>query len=292
MQDIHILDFDGSITAQKDFISRFQNRIKIRNLRKHRHTARLWTSPRKFAQICHTEFSALTGGFSLMGSGDFHHFTLGLVARYIEPLTVVLFDNHPDWIRPPHKYHCGTWVYSLARLPQVARIIIVGLESGDIEGKQFLNGDVESFHSHRIILIPYRPVRAEIAKNDYVELVSQLGDDLDRGIAEILGYINTPYVYISVDKDCLRTEDAYTNWEQGTMPLDVVTKTIAAIRTKFEIIGADSVGDYSPPKFRSPIKWLGSWLDRKIHKTPSGRAQLKSNELANIAILKALDGSL
>jgi len=292
MRDIHILDFDGSVTAQKDFIGRFQSRIKIRNLRKYAHAARLWTSPNKFAEICQAEFSALSAGFALIGSGDFHHFSLGLIARHTELLTVVLFDNHPDWIRPPHQYHCGTWVYSLARLPHVERVIIVGLESGDIEGKQFLNGDVESFHNQKVILLPYRTVNAEIAKDDYAQLLSYLDQNLDYGIAEIMEYIKTKHVYISVDKDCLRPEDAYTNWEQGTMPLNVVTKAIAAIANKFEIVGADSVGDYSAPKFRSPIKWLGSWLDRKIHRTPSDQTLLKSNELANIALLKALDGSL
>ena len=244
MRDIHILDFDGSVTAQKDFIGRFQSRIKIRNLRKYCHAARLWTNPKHFGEICQAEFSALTGGFSLIGSGDFHHFSLGLIALHKEPLTVVLFDNHPDWIRPPHKYHCGTWVYSLARLPQVARVIIVGLESGDIEGKRFLNGDVESFRDHKIILLPYRPVKAEIAKDDHIVLDSMLNQNLDQGIAEIMAYINTQHVYLSVDKDCLRPEDAYTNWEQGTMPLATVTKTITEIAKSFEIVGADTVGDY------------------------------------------------
>src|SRR5438309_5516591 len=40
--------------------------------------------------------------FVVYGSGDFHHLTGWLVRRVAEPVTLVSFDNHPDWdVRPP-----------------------------------------------------------------------------------------------------------------------------------------------------------------------------------------------
>lgn len=296
MQHIHVLDFDGSIHAQTELLSTFKSQIKINDLRRFYYWARLWTSPKKFTSICAAAVKHIQQPcFTLIGSGDFHHFSYGLIANLVsnqaKPITVVLFDNHPDWIKPPHQFHCGTWVYSLARLPQVQRIIIVGLESGDIDGVGFKNGDVENYLSKKVILLPYQPVQITLPENQHSNLCSQLAKDLTQGIDEIIGYIETEQVYISIDKDCLRVEDAFTNWEQGTLPLSTVTGAIKVIRSRFNILGADTVGDYSPPKFRSPLKMLGSWLDRKI-KTPKSNqinsAMLKRNELANIALIQAL----
>ncbi len=289
MADINIIDFDGSITSQTEFIATFKHRINIVNLRSLQHAARLWTNPKKFATICHAAFKEFKPGFYLLGSGDFHHFSLGLISQYKEPLTVVLFDNHPDWIKPPHQYHCGTWVYGLARLPHVQRIIIIGLESGDIDGKKFKDGDVESYLNHKIILLPYESVNVEVSDKKNVQLHSQLKLNLNAGIAEIMSHIITPNVYISVDKDCLSLKDAFTNWEQGTLPLSSVLATIAAIKKQFKIIGADTVGDYSDLKFSSPLKWLGSFLDRKINRKPLNKADLQRNEQANLLLFKALD---
>ena len=213
--------------------------------------------------------------FSLLGSGDYHHLTLALLHQHQTPLTLVLFDNHPDWMRPPHQYHCGTWIYAAARLPQVARIVIVGLENGDLCGKKFQDGDVESYLNKKIILLPYTPVNAEV-NTETITLQSQLKASLKQGVQEILSHIPTQNVYISVDKDCLRAEDAITNWEQGTLPLETMIACIAAIRAQHSIVGADTVGDYSPPVFHSPLKWIGSFLDR-----PADAWRLQANAKAD-----------
>lgn len=289
MTDINIIDFDGSITAQSEFVAAFKHRINIVNLRGFQYAARLWTGPKKFAAICQTAFKDFKPGFYLLGSGDYHHFSLGLINQYKEPLTVVLFDNHPDWMRPPHQYHCGTWVYGLARLPQVQRIIIIGLESGDLDGQNFKDGDVESYLNQKIILLPYKPITVEINDQQNTKLQSQLNNNLNAGIAEIISHIITNEVYISVDKDCLREKDAFTNWEQGTLPLSTVVATISAIKQQFNIVGADTVGDYSAIQFSSPLKWLSSLIDRKVTRKPVSHADLQRNEQANLLLFKALD---
>ncbi|HEY8118853.1 MAG TPA: arginase family protein [Methylophilaceae bacterium] len=293
MQDICVFDFDGSVRSQSGLMQQYCDRIKVIDMHKHQHAARLWTSPRRFEHIRQEAFSGKQPFFSLLGSGDYHHFSLALINEHTEPLTVVLFDNHPDWMRPPHQYHCGTWVYQLARLPQVKRIVIVGLESGDINGKHFAAGDVESHANGKIALLPFRAVEAMIPGRGNVSLSSKLEQDLSAGIAEILSAISTDNVYVSVDKDCLRSEDACTNWEQGTLPLVVVIKCIEAIRGKHHVIGADTVGDYSQPKFWSPLKWIGSMLDRPANalRFRPTAAALRLNEVANIQLLQALDGN-
>ena len=73
MQAINILDFDGSITAQQELADAFKTRIKISSLRKFQYAARLWTNPKKFSAICESGINNVSGGFTLLGSGDFHH---------------------------------------------------------------------------------------------------------------------------------------------------------------------------------------------------------------------------
>src|SRR5450830_1338305 len=296
MQDIFIYDFDASVSAQSDLMAQYQPRIKLIDLKRHRFAARLWTSRIQFYRLRKKIASYGRPFFALLGSGDFHHFSLALIGQHEKPLTVVLFDNHPDWMQPPHRYHCGTWVYSLARMPQVARIVIVGLQSGDIDGKNFLAGDVDSYHSGKIVLMPFSRVEAQVnAKNetDKVLFSSHLQSNIAEGIRELMAAIATSDVYISVDKDCLHADDAYTNWEQGTMPLAIVLKCIAAIRTKYKVVGADTVGDYSKPAFRSPLKYISSWLDRRgdaKSRQPS-QAMLQRNQIANLKLIQAFDGN-
>jgi arginase family enzyme len=286
MQDIHVFDFDGSVVSQTTLMKRYGARIKTTNLARFKQVARLWSSPENFERIKNE--MAIKPGFSFIGSGDYHHFSLALIQQIKTPITVVLFDNHPDWMKPPHLYHCGTWVYSLARLAQVKRVIIIGLESGDIEDDQFNQGDTESYANGKIVLLPYRPVEINEPGAPGKSLNSRLAVDLHEGIEEILRVIPTEDVYISLDKDCLRKEDAFTNWEQGSLPLATVLACIKSIHQKFNVIGADTVGDYSPPRFISPLKWIGSLLDRpgnafKLINKPRLAAR---NEFANLALLE------
>jgi hypothetical protein len=272
---ITVFDIDGSVTTQSAFLQRFQSKIKSYSLLPFKRALRLWCSQSRFVDASKAMQMPNIHQFSLLGSGDYHHLTLALLAQHQTPFTLVLFDNHPDWMRPPHQYHCGTWIYAAARMPQVARIVIVGLENGDLQGKNFQSGDVESYLNQKIVLLPYLPVSAMIQQKN-VQLLSSLKQNLQTGIKEILDAIITKHVYVSVDKDCLRAEDAITNWEQGTLPLDTVTASIDGIRSQFDIIGADTVGDYSPPTFISPLKWIGSFLDR-----PANAWKLHANAQAN-----------
>ena len=60
--------------------------------------------------------------FVVYGSGDFHHLAAVLVRRFTTPLTIVSFDNHPDWdIRPP-KWACGGWVNRALQLSNVRSV--------------------------------------------------------------------------------------------------------------------------------------------------------------------------
>ena len=183
MQGITIFNVDNSVTAQSDFLQRFSAKINTKSLLPFKRIARLWCSASEFKRVCSAMQLPSLNQFTLLGSGDYHHLTLALLQQHQTPLTLVLFDNHPDWMRPPHKYHCGSWVYTAARLPQIERILIIGLESGDLEGKNFLGGDVESYYQQKIVLLPYLPLEAQTEyQQQFVRLESKLKLDLKAGI--------------------------------------------------------------------------------------------------------------
>jgi hypothetical protein len=64
--------------------------------------------------------------------------------------------------------------------------------------------------------------------------------------AQALGESN---VYITIDLDCLRAEDAVTNWESGRFALDDVAWAITQLRAKAKIVAGDICGAFSPPKY-------------------------------------------
>jgi hypothetical protein len=291
MKGITIFDFDRSIVSQYVFLNCFRHLCITRPMTCYQRSARLWSSERNFKRVSNSMQLENINQFVLLGSGDYHHLTLALLTQHSTPLTLVLFDNHPDWMKPPHKYHCGSWVYTAARMPHVERIVIIGLENGDLVGKNFLAGDVESYLNRKIILLPYLPVDAHVqSEQTIVRLACNLKHNQEVGISEVLNAIATPNVYISIDKDCLQSQDAMTNWEQGTLPLDTVVKCIQRIAKLHTIVGADTVGDYSPPVFTSPLKWIGSMLDRPANalRMISKKKSSEMNATVNIKLAEAL----
>jgi Arginase family len=290
MDGITIFNVDDSISAQSEFLQRFHAKINTKSLQSFQTCMRLWSSKRNFSKASDEMELAGSSQLALLGSGDYHYLTLALLEQHKSPLTLVLFDNHPNWLRQPHQYRCSTWIYEAARLPHVERIVIVGLENGDLCGKKFLAGDIESYLSKKIVLLPYSGVEVAVSKQSTLQLQSQLKQSLKAGVQEILDAISTTNVYVSVDKDCLRAEDAITNWEQGTLPLETVTACIEAIRAQHTIVGADTVGDYSPPVFTSPFKWGSSFLNRpnKAWRLNASMQANTINSLANVKIAHAL----
>src|SRR5258708_6221356 len=64
--------------------------------------------------------------FILYGSGDYHFLAGVLLRRVSTPVTLISFDNHPDWdIRPPN-WACGGWVNRALEMPHVRNVSVWG----------------------------------------------------------------------------------------------------------------------------------------------------------------------
>ena len=90
----------------------------------------------------------------LLGSGDFHHLTYALLEGVEQPMTVVVFDNHPDWSRTPSWLTCGTWINWALALNHIERVITIGPCSGDLQWPEIKGANLDAMRVGRLEVYP------------------------------------------------------------------------------------------------------------------------------------------
>lgn len=263
---------------------------------------RLWSRPKALRQLgarLRRDLPASAGpALVFLGSGDFHHVTPILLARAMEAsaaeaVTVLHFDNHPDWVRFGNGVHCGSWVGQAARMPGVARVITVGVCSSDIDRPSPHRADLDLLREGRVELYAYRA--ADGARS--VELAGKSWPTIEAmGEAAFAAFlpsrIETEAVYITIDKDVLRAADAATNWDQGQTSLDFLKALLAPLIAGHRVIGADVVGDWSRAVYgggplAALLKRGEAMLDQPRHAPePAARA---ANEPVNLDLLALME---
>ncbi len=239
---------------------------------------------------------------TLTGSGDFHHVTASLLRAFERPFSLVVFDTHPDWDRRSPWPCCGSWVLEALRLPHVHKIVLIGLGDVDIRGWHVNVGPVSQIRSGRVAFYPYDyprsrtgPGREQSVHCARFQRRGACSDvfwntvrDNDWGtlIGEIVTALPTDDVYVSVDKDCLTSEYATTNWEPGGLTLAQVCDGVSALRRRKTIVGADITGEWSPVRVASPLFRALLRADHPAMSAP-GPERLDRNEATNAALLAA-----
>lgn len=234
------------------------------------------------------------------GSGDFHHITPILLERALaatncEPVTLVHFDNHPDWVRFAGGLHCGSWVGKAARLPGVAKVLTVGVCSDDIDAPQRKGADLKLLNERRVELYPYRVSKGRTSFSfdgqDWPSIEAMGEADF---VEFLVSRIGTKDIYITIDKDVLRPEDAATNWDQGRTSLAFLMAMLTRIGADHRLIGADVVGDWSPADYgglgmASLLKRGEALLDQPWRRPSAGaRAAAGAVNLAMLDLLTEL----
>ena len=205
-------------------------------------------APPRAVEKFYREYESQVAPFVLYGSGDFHYLTALWLRRVMQPVVVVSFDNHPDWdIRPP-KWGCGGWVNRALELPNVQRVSVWGCGNFECWWPHQIFGNRRAERAGRLEVHPWadgrsakdRQRRGAILRENWREHFERFASDL-RGSD----------VYVTIDLDCLRAEEAVTNWESGRFTIVDLAWALGKLRESSRIVGGDICGAYSEPNIRA-----------------------------------------
>lgn len=205
-----------------------------------------FSAPPRLIETFYREIHERLPAFLLFGSGDFHHLTGLWLRRLSGPAVVVSLDNHPDWdVRPP-KWCCGGWVNRALELPNVRQVSVWGCGNFECWWPGQIFGNRRAERSGKLEVHPWaddrspkdRQRRGAMARSDwrarFEAYASNLGDT---------------NVYVTIDLDCLRKEDAITNWENGHFETVDLIWALKILRANCRIVAGDICGAYSKPHY-------------------------------------------
>ncbi len=265
---------------------------------------RLWASRKAFAELgerlAATNLPGEGPSITFIGSGDFHNLTPLLLREAGEPVVVVHIDNHPDWVKAAPRHHCGAWVNRALEMPAVLKVITVGPTSADLDSPDTRGGAFDHLASGRIEMLPWaRPasrVRRTLADGaghrvHNGQLVwREIGEDFDAFLPDLIARLPKGVaVWLTIDKDGLRPQDAATNWDQGLMPLEALERLIETVATARRIVGVDICGDWSEPRYDTPMKSIEAFLDRPKGQRGAAKPDLAINERTNARLLNLFE---
>jgi len=297
---LRVIDLDGSVAAQEPLRRRINagsaTRIEATDLAG---ALRIVAGRRAKAEFL--ERLGRQGGEGegapvfFYGSGDFHHLTSVLLSRVEEPVTVVHFDNHPDWVRFPATVNCGAWVNRALELPQVRKVVTIGPCSDDLVRPEWQFANLRAVAEGRIALYPWRHAPSRVwGRYGKADSFRQQGGHLHwRNLAEVdwsdfldelIAAIPTASIWLTIDKDVLAPADACTNWDQGELPLSHLMAAVERLASERRIIGADVCGDWSEPRFTDPFRATLAYFDHPRRFTPTPE-QLAINARVNASMI-------
>jgi hypothetical protein len=247
---VRLLNFDDSVTRQPDFPDLgAATTVDLTGLGP---AARLWADRGQADAIRRALDPALRDTITFLGSGDYHYVSALLLEQFREPLSLVVFDHHPDWDRLPPRHGCGAWVSRALEQQNVEQILLVGNASADLAFPSIVTGSAGAMRSGRVLQLPFEaPARGIWPWRNLPW--RELKVDPERVFAAALEQLPRRQVYVSIDKDCLTASSALTNWEEGRLPLELLLSFLRRLRERCEIVGLDVTGEYSTGPI--PDRW-------------------------------------
>ncbi len=301
---LRLLDTDGSLPLQPGFAAALaEGRAQRVDLRAEEEALRLWASRRRLDRLG-LRLAGLPPPpgegppVTFYGSGDYHHLAALLIEAVAEPVTVVHFDNHPDWVRWPRTWNCGGWVSRVLDLPQVRRVVTLGPCGDDLVRPQLKMGNLAALADGRLELYPWSAPPSWVwggigdgpghrREGSHLVWRCLAEENWPAFLDELAGRLPTEAIWISIDKDVLRPEDAVTNWDQGRMPLAALLAAVRRLPMGKRVVGIDVCGEYSPPRFTDPLKRIEAWRDHP-HGVQDPIMALERNDVTNRALVAAL----
>ncbi|WP_126538022.1 hypothetical protein [Aerosticca soli] len=216
---------------------------------------------RKFARVL-DDVLPLQYGTVFLGSGDFHHLSLPLIARKAstQPFQVVVLDNHPDNMRFPFGVHCGSWVRSVTALAQIAHVHVVGICSQDVGLRHAWENYLAPLCQGRLT---YWCIGVDVRWAHRLGMASAFrtfadADTLTDAFIDHQRRFARP-AYLSIDKDVFSIDVAHTNWDQGVLQPKHARSLIGALDAG--LIGSDITGEVSSYRYRRRWKRILAAID-------------------------------
>lgn len=205
-----------------------------------------FSAPARVVEEFHRTYEPKLVPFLLYGSGDFHYLSALWLRRVARPVVVVSFDNHPDWdIRPP-KWGAGGWVNRALELPNVRRVSVWGCGNFECWWPHQIFGNRRAEREGRLEVHPWADERSG---QDRQRRGAILRSDWQAKFETFVKDLPGSDVYVTIDLDCLRAEEAVTNWESGRFAIVDLVWAITRLRESCRIIAGDICGAYSPPAY-------------------------------------------
>ena len=202
-------------------------------------------------------FASRVSPFVVYGSGDFHHLTALWLRRIAHLTTVISFDNHPDWDIKPPKWSCGGWVNRALELPNVERVSVWGCGNFECWWPRQIFGNRRAERAGRLEVHPWADDRSE---KDRERRGAMIPLDWQRRFLAFIKALGDAPVYVTIDLDCLRAEEAVTNWESGRFTLADLEWALTELRNATTIVAGDLCGAFSPPIYaRRRQRFAAEW---------------------------------
>jgi hypothetical protein len=217
----------------------------------------------------------------LYGSGDFHHLTALRLRRIANPIVLISFDNHPDWdVRPP-KWACGAWINRALELPCVRQVSVWGCGNFECWWPHQIFGNRRAERAGILEVHPWaddRPIKNRKRRG------AILRDNWRERFEEFLNRLAGENVYVTIDLDSLRVENAVTNWESGRFTVADLEWALGRLRECSRIMGGDICGAYSAPSYARRKQRFAAEFDRPKLVLPT----LEKARATNLASLEKL----
>jgi arginase family enzyme len=217
-----------------------------------------FSAPPRLIEQFYDEVRPRLARFLVYGSGDFHHLSALWVRRVDRPVTLVSFDNHPDWdVRPP-KWCCGGWVNRALELPHVQQVSVWGCGNFECWWPGQLFGNRRAERSGKLEVHPWADGRP---KKDRRRRGAILHEDWRQRFERFLQGLRGADVYITIDLDCLCAEEAVTNWENGRFRLLDLDWALQRLREHSRILAGDICGAFSEPAYARRKQRFAAQMD-------------------------------
>lgn len=162
-----------------------------------------------------------SGGIHFIDSGNFHYVSKFWTDKINEPFVLIVFDHHPD-MQPTlfgDLMSCGCWVKdAIDTNRNLQKVIIIGAADALVR-------QVPVEYKNKVLFFTESAMKQASSWEQFTKLT-----------------IHHP-VYLSIDKDVLDSEEAITDWDNGSMTLDELKQLLDIIIHHDIVLGIDICGE-------------------------------------------------